>query len=112
MSRIKADTFFIPTASWIECTDPSTPIACALSWARDSDNWNCDYVFSQVFNGTDLLESGYASGAFPIVELQVSKGALRLATWLNNLVSRNCNMDREVILRTNPGWVEGPSGGK
>ena len=65
-----------------------------------------------MFNGTDLLESGYASGAFPIVELQVSKGALRLAKWLNNLVAGKYNPDREVILRTNPSWVDGPSGGE
>lgn len=38
-------------------------------------------------NGTtDLAESGYAEGAYPIVEMQVSKAAVRLAAWLNRLV--------------------------
>jgi hypothetical protein len=39
-----------------------------------------------VVNGTDLGTSGYATGAVPIVELQISKAALRLGTWLNKLV--------------------------
>ncbi|KKZ60849.1 hypothetical protein EMCG_04439 [[Emmonsia] crescens] len=111
LSRIKKDNFFIPTHEWLECTDPSTPIACALAWARDSNALTCDYVFSQVFNGTDLLESGYASGAFPIVQLQVSKSALRLATWLNRIVG-GWYKDREVILQTNPSWLLGPTKGK
>ncbi|OJD21781.1 hypothetical protein ACJ73_06876 [Blastomyces percursus] len=111
LSRIKSDNFYIPTQEWAECTDPSTPIACALAWSRDANALTCDYVFSQVFNGTDLLESGYASGAFPIVQLQVSKSALRLATWLNRLVG-GWYRDREVILETHPSWVLGPMKGK
>ncbi|KAL1960760.1 hypothetical protein VTO42DRAFT_6590 [Malbranchea cinnamomea] len=110
--RIKKDTFFIPTEKWIECVDPSTPIMCALSWARDTNDWNCDYVFSQVINGTDLLESGYATGAFPIVELQVSKAAYRLGSFLNNIVFGHWKHDREVILQTNPSWAGGPSEGR
>ncbi|MCJ1310074.1 hypothetical protein MMC25_003735 [Agyrium rufum] len=111
VSRIKADTFFEPTSEWISCIDPSTPTNCALEWARDTNSWTCDYVYSQIFNGTDLLTSGYASGAYPIVELQVSKAALRLGTWLNTLVSGNYDMSRQVILRTNPSWVLGPDAG-
>ncbi|KAF2494192.1 nuclease PA3 [Lophium mytilinum] len=111
VSRIRKDDFFEPTASWLDCADPSTPVQCALSWARDTNQWNCDYVYSQVFNGTDLLTSGYAEGAYPIVELQISKGALRLATWLNKLVYGDYKKDRQVILRTNPSWVGGPSKG-
>lgn len=37
-------------------------------------------------NDTDLGTDGYAQGAVPIVELQMSKAALRLGTWLNMLV--------------------------
>ncbi|PGG97785.1 hypothetical protein AJ79_09083 [Helicocarpus griseus UAMH5409] len=112
LSRTRKDTFFSPTHEWLACSDPSTPVACALAWARDSNAWTCDYVFSQIFNGTDLLESGYASGAFPIVRLQVSKGALRLGTWLNRIVEDWYKKDREVILQTNPSWVDGPMEGK
>lgn len=111
--RIRGDTFSEPTADWTSCTDPSTPVKCAMAWARDTAQWNCDYVFSQIFNGTgvDLFTSGYASGAYPIVQLQVAKAGLRLATWLNNLVDVNYNPAREVVLQTNPSWLLGTSGG-
>lgn len=82
-----------------------------MEWARDTNGWTCDYVYSQIFNGTNLATSGYAEGAFPIVELQVSKAALRLAAWLNALVVGNYNMNREVILRTNPSWLLGAAAG-
>jgi hypothetical protein len=71
---------------WLACSDPSTPIECATKWARESNKWTCDYVYSRVSNTTDLLEDGYAMGGVSIVEVQISKAALRLATWLNKLV--------------------------
>ncbi|ORY16643.1 nuclease PA3 [Clohesyomyces aquaticus] len=111
VSRIHKDDFFMPTSEWLSCIDPSTPIACAMKWARESNEWTCDYVYSQIFNNTDLATSGYATGAYPIVELQISKAALRLGTWLNKLVEGRYKPDRQVVLRTNPSWVDGPSGG-
>lgn len=36
-------------------------------------------------NGSDLYKSGYAAGAFHIVENQLVKAAWRLAGWLNTL---------------------------
>ncbi|KAH7052193.1 nuclease PA3 [Macrophomina phaseolina] len=111
LPRIHADAFPEPTADWLHCADPATPIACALEWARDSNAWTCDYVYSQQFNGTDLATSGYAEGAFPIVELQVSKAALRLGTWLNRLVEGTYDGGREVVLQTTPSWVGGPNEG-
>jgi len=112
VSKIDADGFFEPTADWTACTDVSTPVKCALDWARDTNSWTCDYVYSQIFNGTDLATSGYAVGAYPIVELQVSKAALRLGTWLNSLVNGNYDMGREVILSNVPSWLLGPDAGE
>lgn len=112
VSRTLADTFFQPTAEWLACTDPSTPIECAVSWARESNAWTCDYVYSQPFNGSDLLTSGYAEGAVPIVEIQVAKAALRLGVWLNRLVAGEFKEDRQIVLGTNPSWTLGPSGGE
>ncbi|KAJ9157203.1 Nuclease PA3 [Pleurostoma richardsiae] len=111
VARISADSFFETTASWLSCVDPSTPLGCALDWARDTNGWTCDYVYSQVFNDTDLATSGYADGGVPIVEIQTAKAALRLGTYLNKLVDGDYKMDREVILRTNPSWALGPNEG-
>lgn len=71
---------------WLACSDPSAPEECATRWAKESNKWDCDYVWSRVRNDTDLGTDGYATGAVPIVELQISKAALRLGTWLNKLV--------------------------
>lgn len=71
---------------WLACSDPATPVECAAHWAHESNAWTCDYVYSRLDNTTDLAKNGYAVGAVPIVELQISKAALRLATWLNKLV--------------------------
>ncbi|KAL8283409.1 hypothetical protein RQP46_005819 [Phenoliferia psychrophenolica] len=112
VSKIKDDLFFEPTASWLSCVDPSTPLGCALEWARESNAWTCDYVYSQIFNGTDLATSGYATGAGPIVELQTAKAGLRVAVWLNAIVKGDYNKARKVILFNNPSWVLGPDDGE
>lgn len=104
--RVEADTFFEPTNKWLDCTNPATPVQCAMSWALDSNIWNCDYIYSQDFSAPDLRTSGYFEGAYPIVELQMSKAALRLATWLNKMVEGKYDKEREVILRINPAWRE------
>jgi hypothetical protein len=86
VTRIRKDQFYSAPYMWLACTNPSTPEECATSWAKESNRWDCDYVYSRVVSGTDLGTSGYATGAVPIVELQISKAALRLGTWLNKLV--------------------------
>ncbi|CAD0089603.1 unnamed protein product [Aureobasidium mustum] len=103
VSRIQEDDFSIPSSEWIACSDPSRPLECALSWARDSNALNCDYVFSRAVKDVDLATSGYATGAFPIVELQTSKAILRIATWLNRLVAADHDREGGVVLQTEPG---------
>ena len=43
-------------------------------------------MYKNLEQGDDVAANGYAKGAVPIVELQISKAALRLGTWLNKLV--------------------------
>lgn len=84
---------------WLSCANPSTPEECATSWAKESNRWDCDYVYSRVRNDTDLGTDGYATGGVPIVELQISKAALRLGTWLNKLVTGSSQaLDAQEIL--------------
>ncbi|KAF2006737.1 nuclease PA3 [Amniculicola lignicola CBS 123094] len=85
VSRIHTDDFFQPTYEWLSCMNTVDPLPCALHWAEESNAWTCSYVYKGLDHTTDLATSGYAEMAFPIVELQVSKAALRLATWLNSL---------------------------
>ncbi|KAF2839205.1 nuclease PA3 [Patellaria atrata CBS 101060] len=99
VDRINKDSFSVPTSEWLSCTNPNTPQQCALAWARDSNTWTCRYVYKYAYNNTDLLESGYAKGAYPIVELQISKAALRLGTWLNILVGKELNKGSGLVLQ-------------
>lgn len=108
VDRISSDSFIEPVSTWLKCVDPNSPVDCAMAWARESNTWTCNYVYhSELNNSTDLLTSGYAKGAFPIVELQISKAALRLATWLN-LLTAGYDPKQTVVLQSNSKtWLGG-----
>ena len=106
--RIQNDDFLEPTYQWLACSEPSTSLECALTRAHESNAWTCDYVYSHDFNNMNLLTSGYAKGAYPIMELQICTAALRSGTWLNKLVHRDYKKDRHMILDTNLGRTGGP----
>lgn len=99
VSRIRKDAFYSAPYMWLSCVEPSTPEECATSWAKESNRWDCAYVYSRVQNDTDLATDGYAAGAITIVELQISKAALRLGTWLNKLVegSKHASGEQETV---------------
>lgn len=86
LERIHKDEFFEAPYLWLACSDPSTAADCAARWATETNKWNCDYVYKNLEQGEDVAANGYAKGGVPIVELQISKAALRLGTWLNKLV--------------------------
>jgi hypothetical protein len=96
VSRIRKDLFYEAPYMWLTCSDPFTPEKCAAGWASESNRWTCDYVYKYARNDTDLGTNGYAFGAVPIVELQISKAAYRLGAWLNRLVESV--RDEEEIL--------------
>ncbi|PSN66881.1 nuclease PA3 [Corynespora cassiicola Philippines] len=99
VSRIRKDQFFEAPYMWLACSNPRTAVECATHWARESNRWTCDYVYSRVRNSSDLATDGYAAGAVPIAELQISKAALRLGTWLNKLVHQTRHSsDQQVVL--------------
>ncbi|KAF2017528.1 phospholipase C/P1 nuclease [Aaosphaeria arxii CBS 175.79] len=100
VARIRADKFFEAPYMWLACSDPTTPTECATQWARESNKWTCDYVYGKVDQESDLATNGYTVGAFPIVELQISKAALRLGTWLNKLVGtpETFKHEKQIVL--------------
>ncbi|KAH9863879.1 hypothetical protein J1614_009811, partial [Plenodomus biglobosus] len=85
VSRIRKSDFHSLPALWLACSNPSTPEICATTYAKESNKWDCDYVWKKARNDTDLETNGYAQGGVPIVELQISKAAYRLGTWLNEM---------------------------
>lgn len=63
-----------------------TPLACPLVWARESNGFDCTTVFT-FRNGTDVCNTGnYLANAIPVIDLQLARSGLRLATWLNELL--------------------------
>ena len=89
VSRIRNNGFYEAPDSWLACSDPSKSVECATHWAEESNKWTCGYVYRRLRGDEDLGLNGYADGAVPIVELQISKAAYRLATWLNKLVEED-----------------------
>ncbi|KAF8887762.1 S1/P1 nuclease [Infundibulicybe gibba] len=105
-ARITAGSFQSLAASWISCSSTVspvtskrsieddisgflrprtiTPLECPLVWARESNAFDCSFVFNFA-TGTDLCTSSYFNGAVPIIETQIAKQGYRLAAWLNVL---------------------------
>ncbi|KAE8342582.1 hypothetical protein BDV24DRAFT_162472 [Aspergillus arachidicola] len=75
---------------YAECSDIQNPLECAMLWAKETNRLNCDYVLK---NGIDWVEENdlggkYYDGAAPIVNEQIYKAGVRLATWINTLAAQ------------------------
>lgn len=110
-SRIQSGDFAASASTWISCSDTTAlakrsfeedisgllndqsvqPLHCPLTWAADSNTFDCSYVFSYT-NGADLCTSNYYTGAVPIIETQIAKQGYRLAAWLNVLFDGSTNL--------------------
>ncbi|KAG8780676.1 hypothetical protein FRC12_022705 [Ceratobasidium sp. 428] len=73
-------------ASWLSCVSPSTAQTCSLSWASDANAIVCSYVLKTDPTGKELSGT-YYTGALPLVEQQIAKGGIRLAAYLNMIVT-------------------------
>jgi hypothetical protein len=81
-----------------ECSDIQNPLECAMLWARETNRLNCDYVLK---NGVNWLEDNdlggaYYAGSAPIVNEQIYKAGVRLATWLNALAAQRSSTGKLV----------------
>ncbi|KAJ3813853.1 nuclease Le1 [Lentinula aff. lateritia] len=105
--RIQTGDFKSLTSTWLSCSSTAepvnnrrrsieddinglvsdatiTPLECPLVWARESNAYDCSFVFIDT-GFSDLCTSSYATGAQPIIEEQIAKQGYRLAAWLNVL---------------------------
>ncbi|KAG8695624.1 hypothetical protein FRC09_009027 [Ceratobasidium sp. 395] len=73
-------------ASWLSCVSPSTAQTCSLAWASDANAIVCSYVLKTDPTGKELSGT-YYTGALPLVEQQIAKGGIRLAAYLNMIVT-------------------------
>lgn len=77
------------------CTSDATE--CALSWAREANTWVCEYILRDGVEGVQGRDLGgeYFEGAVPVVEELVFKGGRRLAAWLEVVVGKLLEEERE-----------------
>jgi hypothetical protein len=111
--RIWEDRFREPRQEWNMCDmDARRGTYCPELWAKDSNAIVCDYGYGRYVNGTDLLDSGYASGAIHIVEQQLAKAAWRLSGWFNFLAYRLLGANGDLISEAGWAMIEAESKGE
>jgi hypothetical protein len=75
---------------WATCQSSAKFNACSNEWATESVTLACDYSYVDV-DGKTHIESGFNLGDayygrnMPIVEMQLAKAAVRMATVLNSI---------------------------
>jgi len=82
IQRIQSGDLQSQAPSWISCVNPTekldsratiSPLECPIEWARDSNAYDCSYVFTYTA-GSDLATTSYYTGAIPIIDVQLAKG--------------------------------------
>ncbi|TFK76679.1 phospholipase C/P1 nuclease [Pluteus cervinus] len=111
VSRLNSGTYRSSAASWISCASTTstvkrsleeditgyldrraiTPLRCPLTWAADTNTFDCSHVF-EYSSGQDLCTSSYYTNAVPVIETQIAKQGYRLAAWLNVLFDGSTNL--------------------
>ncbi|GFF25187.1 hypothetical protein IFM46972_01317 [Aspergillus udagawae] len=73
-----------------ECSNIQNPLECATLWAKETNRLNCDYVLKRDIDWLENHDLGrdYYAGAAPIVNEQIYKAGVRLATWINTLAAQ------------------------
>ncbi|KAK5167534.1 uncharacterized protein LTR77_007233 [Saxophila tyrrhenica] len=89
-NSIRNGSFAAQSKSWLKGLDIEDPKASAMVWARDGNSYVCSTVLP---DGTDPLEGEdlypeYYEGAVDVVKLQIAKGGVRLAAWLDALAEK------------------------
>ena len=76
-------------ANWKNCSNASqSPVLCSDEWARESVKLACSNAYVDADGSTHIksgfhLTEAYYQRQFPLIELQVAKAAVRLASVLN-----------------------------
>ncbi|KAG8912533.1 hypothetical protein FRC01_005057 [Tulasnella sp. 417] len=84
VDEIKNGMYKDAVPEWLSCTDINDAVNCATQWAIDTNKLICDYVLKTDPKGKELSGS-YHRGAAPIIQQQIAKGGVRLASWLNQI---------------------------
>jgi len=88
LQQILSGTYEKMAAGWRSCQSSTPDNACAPQWANESVVLACNYSYVEADGKTHIadhfdLETDYYDRNWPIVELQLAKGGVRLANVLN-----------------------------
>ncbi|KAG8906791.1 hypothetical protein FRC00_012314 [Tulasnella sp. 408] len=84
VNEIKGGMYKDAVPEWLSCSDINDAANCATQWAIDTNKLVCDYVLKTDPEGKELSGS-YYRGAAPLIQQQIAKGGVRLASWLNQI---------------------------
>ncbi|CAI7637304.1 unnamed protein product [Penicillium glandicola] len=77
-------------ATVTECNDVTLPQKCIKQWATESNQLNCAVVFKRGLRylTTQDLAGDYYEYAVPVIEEQIFKAGVRLATWIDSIAEK------------------------
>ncbi|PVI04011.1 hypothetical protein DM02DRAFT_611806 [Periconia macrospinosa] len=77
------------SATWLTGLNLEDPIASSMHWAQDSNAYVCSTVVPEGQEGVEgkELEGEYYDSAIPVIQQQIAKAGVRLAAWLNLIVT-------------------------
>ncbi|KIO21312.1 hypothetical protein M407DRAFT_29087 [Tulasnella calospora MUT 4182] len=85
VNEIKNGSYKDAVPEWLSCSDINDAVNCATQWAVDTNKLICDFVLKTTFHKNEELPKSYYDDAIPIIQRQVAKGGVRLASWLNQI---------------------------
>jgi len=88
LKQIQSGTYMHNVTTWQQCPDSTPDNACSPEWASESVGFACNYSYVEADGHTHIannfdLKTDYYDRNYPIVELQLAKGGVRLANVLN-----------------------------
>jgi len=88
LQQVQSGTYKNDVTAWQQCSDSTPDNACSPEWANESVGLACNYSYVEADGKTHIennfdLEMDYYDRNYPIVELQLAKGGVRLANILN-----------------------------
>jgi len=80
------NTIYAPNiTSWKSCPSNESSYACGLSWAVESDRYDCTVVWPSNWDSDPTLTDTYYNAALPVVDLRLAQAGIRMANVLNNI---------------------------
>ncbi|KAI8826937.1 S1/P1 nuclease-domain-containing protein [Fimicolochytrium jonesii] len=90
LKRVQTGDYASSVQSWATCANPDagTQHRCPLEWAADSSGLDCSRVYKG-YSATADLGAEYYDKYKTTVDEQIAKGAVRLAAYLDEVLSCN-----------------------